>query len=66
MIYFKDCPRCKGDMYLAEDIFGKYLNCLQCGYLRDVKEVRPVDYASVEHAGDSAPLVVEERELQAA
>ena len=36
MIQFKVCPRCQGDLYLKEDIFGRYLSCLQCGYLRDV------------------------------
>ena len=36
MIKFKLCPRCRGDLYLAEDIFGRYLSCLQCGYLKDV------------------------------
>ena len=61
MIYFKDCPRCKGDMYLAEDIFGKYLNCLQCGYLRDVTEIKSREYTK-----DNSPVVVEDRELQAA
>ena len=35
MIKFKVCPRCNGDLYLNEDIFGKYLNCLQCGYMKD-------------------------------
>ena len=39
MIKFKLCPRCRGDLYLAEDIFGRYLSCLQCGYLKDVPEV---------------------------
>lgn len=38
MIKFKSCPKCRGDLYLGEDIFGKYLSCLQCGYLQDVKE----------------------------
>ena len=37
MIKFKVCPRCRGDLYLKEDVFGKYLSCLQCGYLRDVR-----------------------------
>ena len=36
MIKFKVCPKCQGDLYLKEDTFGKYLSCLQCGYLRDV------------------------------
>lgn len=37
MIKFKLCPRCRGDLYLGEDIFGTYYSCLQCGYLRDVE-----------------------------
>ncbi len=40
MIKCKMCPRCRGDMYLTEDIFGKHLSCLQCGYLRDLKVQR--------------------------
>jgi len=36
MIKFKDCPKCKGDLYLAEDMFGNYFSCLQCGYLKDL------------------------------
>lgn len=38
MIKFKVCPRCRGDLFLGEDVFGKYLSCLQCGYLKDVEE----------------------------
>ena len=41
MIKFKVCPKCQGDLYLKEDIFGKYLSCLQCGYLRDVVALVP-------------------------
>ena len=41
MIKFKVCPRCQGDLYLKEDIFGRYLSCLQCGYLRDVQAINP-------------------------
>ncbi len=36
MIYFKRCPKCRGDLYLGEDIHGHYVSCIQCGYLRDV------------------------------
>ncbi|HLF05168.1 MAG TPA: hypothetical protein VI855_08125 [Dehalococcoidia bacterium] len=36
MIKLKACPKCGGDINVAEDIFGKYLNCLQCGYLKDL------------------------------
>jgi len=38
MIKFKVCPRCQGDLYLSEDIFGKYFSCMQCGYLKDLVE----------------------------
>ena len=41
VIKFKVCPRCRGDLYLGEDVFGKYLSCLQCGYLKDVEEPKP-------------------------
>jgi hypothetical protein len=36
MIKFKACPKCKGDLYLNRDMYGKYLNCFQCGYLKDL------------------------------
>jgi hypothetical protein len=36
MIQLKGCPRCRGDLYLNQDMYGKYLNCLQCGYTRDL------------------------------
>lgn len=38
MIKFKECPRCQGDLYLAEDAFGRYVSCMQCGYLRDLEQ----------------------------
>ena len=36
MIFFKGCPRCHGDLLEREDVFGKYLICIQCGSLIDV------------------------------
>ena len=29
------CPKCQGDLFQKEDVYGKYLSCLQCGYLKD-------------------------------
>ena len=40
MIKLKGCPKCQGDLYLSEDMFGKYFNCMQCGYLKDIVEPR--------------------------
>ena len=35
MMYFKECPKCHGDLIAGEDVHGRYLSCIQCGYLRD-------------------------------
>ena len=40
MMFLKGCPKCSGDMLLNRDIHGQYVACLQCGYLRDVKDER--------------------------
>ena len=63
MLKLKGCPRCQGDLYLAADTYGKYVNCLQCGFTRDlpkapvhaetavaagVAEVAPPAYPAVE------------------
>ena len=31
MILLKSCPRCRGDLLLEEDHYGRYYSCLQCG-----------------------------------
>lgn len=36
MIYFKACPKCKGDMSLERDVYGSYFACLQCGKHIDI------------------------------
>jgi Zn ribbon nucleic-acid-binding protein len=34
MILFKACPRCQtGDLSLSEDIYGEYVQCVQCGHV---------------------------------
>lgn len=38
---FKSCPRCKGDVHYDEDLYGKYKECFQCGYLVDIDN-RPI------------------------
>ena len=44
MIFFKSCPRCKGDMVMSTDLYGKYMECLQCGH-----ETEPVAEAGQEN-----------------
>ena len=36
MVQFKACPRCSGDMKQTRDMYGKYNECLQCGYTKDI------------------------------
>jgi DNA-directed RNA polymerase subunit M/transcription elongation factor TFIIS len=36
MIYFKACPKCRGDMLPERDFSGEYRHCLQCGLLEDI------------------------------
>ena len=38
MIKLKACPKCHGDLYLQKDQYGRYMNCLQCGYLLELLE----------------------------
>lgn len=37
MLRFKSCPKCKGDVVVDRDYYGWYEQCLQCGYLCDLK-----------------------------
>ena len=39
MNFFKGCPRCHGDIVERDDVFGKYLICLQCGFLTDLADL---------------------------
>lgn len=42
MLRFKNCPRCKGDVFVDRDYHGWYEQCLQCGYQRDLKDMAEV------------------------
>lgn len=33
----KSCPRCNGDLFPDRDLHGRYLECLQCGYVRNLQ-----------------------------
>jgi len=32
----KGCPKCKGDIFIDDDIDRSYIKCLQCGYEREL------------------------------
>ena len=41
MFYFKGCGKCKGDLHLESDAYGKFLKCLQCGRITEVDSRKP-------------------------
>ncbi len=41
MLYFRSCPRCRtGTIELDSDIYGAFLNCLNCGYTKNAVSTR--------------------------
>jgi len=61
MFKLQGCPRCHGDLYIGEDIYGVYLNCIQCGRhfpaaAPAVRARRPAPAASP--AGPPVPVAV--------
>ena len=36
MLTHKHCPKCGGNIYLSADYYGRYEQCLQCGYTCDL------------------------------
>ena len=36
---FRSCPKCNGDVYVDYDINGWYEECLQCGYMHDLRAI---------------------------
>lgn len=51
MLYLKACPKCSGDVKLGVDIYGKFLECIQCAFTIDSPEaIRRVEQSKVEAA----------------
>ena len=36
----KGCPRCNGDLLVSEAEYGRYENCLQCGYVHYSENIK--------------------------
>ena len=44
MLRFKCCPRCiNGDVHVNKDMFGWYVECLQCGHMKNVDSASHAD-----------------------
>jgi hypothetical protein len=39
MLTQKLCPKCRGNIYLSADYYGRYEQCLQCGYTYDLEPI---------------------------
>ena len=35
----KSCPKCGGDLFVDSDYNGWYEQCLQCGYMGELKDI---------------------------
>ena len=51
---FKGCPKCGGDLFVDYDMVGWYEECLQCGYLHDLKTILEVR----EEKAEKSPALV--------
>lgn len=38
MLKLKGCPKCQGTLNLVSDMYGRYVNCLQCGFAKDLPD----------------------------
>ena len=62
MLYFRSCPHCEmGTVQLDSDEAGKYFQCLNCGWMLDLKEPQlaasSATVAAV-HAEETSPAPV--------
>ncbi len=54
--WYKACPKCHGDLALGQDIYGWYVQCMQCGLLKEVPKVaKPAAETATRTA--AAPMV---------
>jgi DNA-directed RNA polymerase subunit M/transcription elongation factor TFIIS len=37
MVYYRTCPKCRGDMHTREDSYGNFRECIQCGLIQDLR-----------------------------
>lgn len=60
MYWLKACSKCGGDLHEAQDQFGRYVACLQCGrYFLEEQPARHKGVTFPETAGNPAVEAVE-------
>ena len=65
MFKLRGCPKCHGDLYAGEDIYGSYLSCVQCGRYFAVAEGSSLQEAAEAAARTADPPPVADLELAA-
>lgn len=48
----KNCSRCSGDLFIDKDLDGWFEQCLQCGYRRELKELKKQPVGVGAHSED--------------
>lgn len=57
---FKACPKCHGDLQVKRDVYGMFINCLQCGLQRDLDAPSAaVEFAQAEKTATRTPRLEE-------
>ena len=65
MFKLRGCPKCHGDLYAGEDIYGVYLSCIQCGRYFSVAEAPDRGIRPAPEALPAGPPAVVEYDLAA-
>ena len=63
MLYFKSCPKCKGDMVNTNDVYGDYKRCLQCGLTNEIKRTDVVKSVIRRISKNGGPSVRDTRRI---
>ncbi len=53
MVYYKSCPKCRGDMHIRKDTYGDFKECIQCGLLQDLIEKPAMEFAGAQTSDTS-------------
>ncbi len=56
MYWFKQCPRCSGDLVVENDQYGIFVSCMQCGMCKDVASEQ-IDPSQISLEPVPAPIV---------
>ena len=65
MFQLRGCPKCHGDLYLGEDIYGAYLSCVQCGRYYALPKADGAEAVREPSASASGPPALADLELAA-